>query len=65
MRHADVPEGFLLTVPQSFQWNSTGQHWVDAVPVSEHVYDLALEGQLAAARAAWLEDCESGKGRHR
>lgn len=58
---ADVREGFLLTPPRTFSWAPNGPFYVDDVAVTERVYDLAYRGRLAAARAAWLADCEEGK----
>jgi hypothetical protein len=51
-------EGFLLTRPRSFSWSPGSVHYVDYVPVSEAVYDLAYAGELQAARALWLEEFE-------
>jgi hypothetical protein len=52
-------EGFLLTAPRTFSWTTDGRFYVDYVAVSEPVYLLAYGGELAAARAAWLEEFES------
>ena len=58
-----VREGFLLTVPRSFTWISAGRHYIDDTAVSERVFDLAYAGELAAARAAWLEEWDAAMGR--
>lgn len=55
--HAHAREGFLLTPPR-LAWRGE-QHYIDDVPVSERVWLLAYGNDLAAARAAWLEDCEA------
>jgi len=47
----------LLTPPR-LAWRGE-QHYIDDVPVSERVWLLAYGNDLAAARAAWLEDCEA------
>jgi len=47
-------EGFLLTRPRSFVWYPDGRCYIDDVPVSEPVFDLAYRGRLTEARAAWL-----------
>jgi hypothetical protein len=52
-----VREGFLLTPPRTFAWRGE-QHYVDDVPVSERVYELAYHDRLAEARAAWLQEVE-------
>lgn len=57
-RHAR--EGFLLTKPYMFSWSKSGPLYVDHVPVSDEVYDLAYRGHLAAARALWLIEVEQG-----
>lgn len=53
-------EGFLLTEPRAFMWSSRGRHWIDDVAVNERVYELARDGRLHEARAAWLQDMEDG-----
>jgi len=52
-------EGFLLTPPRTLVWNTNGRHYVDDVPVSERVYDLAYRGDLMNARAAWLAEFDA------
>jgi len=47
-------EGFLLTRPRSFVWYPDGRCYIDDVPVSEAVFDLAYRGHLVEARTAWL-----------
>jgi len=47
-------EGFLLTRPRSFVWYPDGRCYIDDVPVSEAVFDLAYRGRLSEARTAWL-----------
>jgi hypothetical protein len=54
-------EGFLLTRPRSFTWIGE-RHYVDDVRVSERVYQLAYDGRLAQARAAWLEEWDAAAG---
>jgi hypothetical protein len=51
-------EGFLLTRPRSFTWVGE-RHYIDDVRVSERVYQLAYDGNLQAARAAWLEEWDA------
>jgi hypothetical protein len=55
-RRTDVREGFLVTPPRSFIWSSVGRHWIDGVEVSAQVFDLAVDGDLAGARGAWLTE---------
>jgi len=58
---AAVREGFLLTPPHAFMWHGD-RYWIDDVPVSERVYDLARDGDLAGARAAWLAEFDAAAG---
>ena len=59
----DVHEGFLLNQPRDFTWTTNDRFFVDYVRVSERVYELAYAGDLAAARAAWLEEWDEEIGR--
>lgn len=52
-------EGFLLTRPRSFRWDTTGRHFIDDVRVSETVFDLAYAGELTHAREVWLREFDA------
>jgi hypothetical protein len=52
-------EGFLLTRPRTFRWDTAGRHFIDDMPVSAAVFDLAYAGQLTAARTVWLGEFDA------
>jgi hypothetical protein len=49
---------FLTTPDPELAWHGD-RHYVDGVAVTVGVYELAAEGRIAEARAAWLEEIGS------
>lgn len=47
--------GFLTRLPTTLVWHGD-KYWVDDVPVSEAVYDLASGKRLEQAREQWLRE---------